>query len=521
MLIARDDPLDTYLVHHPAALLDKPIERVVIDPANPYLLGPQLLCAATELTLDDDEVRALRAEDVASTLVDDGLLRHRFGKYFPAPGLDPHPAVDIRGPPTARSSSWRPTPAAVGTASASQARRLCTRSGIPAPGRQLRRRLTRHRGRHRVCPRRRPRICHIRTGSHRHRGHRRRRAHGFRPVTLGLVPVTVTNQVIGYLRRRLNGEVLDFIDLDMPAHTLPTTAVMYTITPESLQRNGIDGPRIPGALHAAEHAAIGLLPLVASCDRATSAGCRPRWVPTRLPGCPLSLSTTAIRAGRLRRTRLSSGEDLAERDGRGDRGVRMPHRLPVVCAVAEMRKRQPTAGQSGCGRRVAVGARRIDRRMTTDPSTGDVRGHGGNTANALLTRPGRAELATRRDERSDNAIRSQSRRLRAQQQDTRPAHCAQLIDESRGPQTCLDELNGPIIVPAAVKSLAWAMTGCWWRHWAKNRSWWRRERSHATWCRLPPSCDATHISRPSERRLPSRFEPGEPGSKSKTRRLPD
>jgi len=34
VLIARDDPLDTYLVHHPAALLDKPIERVVIDPAT-------------------------------------------------------------------------------------------------------------------------------------------------------------------------------------------------------------------------------------------------------------------------------------------------------------------------------------------------------------------------------------------------------------------------------------------------------------------------------------------------------
>ena len=62
VLIARDDPLDTYLVHHPAALLDKPIERVVIDPANPYILGPQLLCAATELPIDDAEVRALGAE---------------------------------------------------------------------------------------------------------------------------------------------------------------------------------------------------------------------------------------------------------------------------------------------------------------------------------------------------------------------------------------------------------------------------------------------------------------------------
>ena len=97
VLIARDDPLDTFLVHHPAALLDKPIERVVIDPTNPYILGPQLLCAATELPLSDAEVRAWGAEQVAAALVDDGLLRRRPSGYFPAPGVDPHPAVDIRG----------------------------------------------------------------------------------------------------------------------------------------------------------------------------------------------------------------------------------------------------------------------------------------------------------------------------------------------------------------------------------------------------------------------------------------
>ena len=97
VLIARDDPLDTYLVHHPAALLDKPIERVVIDPGNPYVLGPQLLCAATELPLTEAEVRMWDAEAVAATLVDDGLLRRRPSGYFPAPGVDPHPAVDIRG----------------------------------------------------------------------------------------------------------------------------------------------------------------------------------------------------------------------------------------------------------------------------------------------------------------------------------------------------------------------------------------------------------------------------------------
>jgi DEAD/DEAH box helicase domain-containing protein len=91
-------------------------------------------------------------------------------------------------------------------------------------------------------------------------------------VTLGLVPVSVTHQVIGYLRRQPSGEVIDFVELDLPERRLPTIAVVYTITPETLVDSGIELSRIPGALHAAEHAAIGLLPLVASCDRGDIGG---------------------------------------------------------------------------------------------------------------------------------------------------------------------------------------------------------------------------------------------------------
>ncbi|OMC22721.1 DEAD/DEAH box helicase [Mycobacterium sp. SP-6446] len=285
VLIARDDPLDTYLVHNPAALLDKPVERVVIDPGNPYILGPQLLCAATELPLDDAEVSDFGAVEVASGLVDDGLLRRRNGKYFPAPGLEPHGAVDIRGSAggqiviveadTGRllgSVGLGQAPASVhpGAVYLHQGESyvvdsLDTEDAIAFVHAQdpgyatFARELT----------------DIVVTGN----GERLE----FGPVVLGVVPVRVTHRVVGYLRRRLSGEVIDFVELDMPEHTLDTTAAMYTVTPEALHRNGIDALRIPGSLHAAEHAAIGLLPLVASCDRGDIGGMSTAAGPDGLP----------------------------------------------------------------------------------------------------------------------------------------------------------------------------------------------------------------------------------------------
>ena len=138
MLIARDDPLDTYLVHHPEALLGKPVERVVIDPANPYVVGPQLLCAATEFPLEQGEVDAWRAGPVARELVDDGLLRQRSGKFFPAAGLDPHGWVDIRGGGPEASPSSNPAPGDCwATPKPGGLRRPCIPGGLHPPGREL------------------------------------------------------------------------------------------------------------------------------------------------------------------------------------------------------------------------------------------------------------------------------------------------------------------------------------------------------------------------------------------------
>jgi DEAD/DEAH box helicase domain-containing protein len=288
VLVARDDPLDTYLVHHPEALLDKPIEQVVIDPVNPYVLGPQLLCAAAELPLTTAEVTQLGAEQVAADLVAEGSLRRRAEKYFPAPGLDPHATVDIRGSAGGQVVIVEAdTGRLLGSVDAGRAAATVHTGAVYL-----------HQGESYLVdsldPERQIAFVHAEdpgyatfareitaievTGE----GERRR----FGPVCLGLVPVTVTHQIVGYLRRLPTGEVLDFVDLDVPPATLPTMAVVYTVTVEALAGCGVDEPAIPGALHAAEHAAIGLLPLVASCDRGDIGGLSTAVGPEGLGGLP-------------------------------------------------------------------------------------------------------------------------------------------------------------------------------------------------------------------------------------------
>jgi DEAD/DEAH box helicase domain-containing protein len=98
-------------------------------------------------------------------------------------------------------------------------------------------------------------------------GTRQRMAWGEAEVCFG--DVEVTRQVTSFVRRRtdngrqLGGETA----LDLPARTLSTRAMWWTISAGQADRLAAAGVDLPGAAHAAEHASIGLLPLFATCDR--------------------------------------------------------------------------------------------------------------------------------------------------------------------------------------------------------------------------------------------------------------
>ena len=106
VLVARDDPLDTYLVTHPEALLGQPVEATVFDPANPYVLGPHLCAAAAEIPLTEADLPMFgpTARDVADQLTRAGLLRRRSRGWFWTDRRRASDLADIRsagGPPVA------------------------------------------------------------------------------------------------------------------------------------------------------------------------------------------------------------------------------------------------------------------------------------------------------------------------------------------------------------------------------------------------------------------------------------
>src|SRR5262249_8992594 len=62
-------------------------------------------------------------------------------------------------------------------------------------------------------------------------------------------------------------ELLGSEELDLPPTELVTRGFWFTLDDDVIDAAELDDQALPGALHAAEHGAIGLLPLFTICDR--------------------------------------------------------------------------------------------------------------------------------------------------------------------------------------------------------------------------------------------------------------
>ena len=273
VLVARDDPLDTYLVHHPEALFGKPVEATMFDPGNPYVLWSHLCAAAAELPLRDADLELFGpgAEALATELGRSGWLRRRADAWY---WTRPERAADLSD---LRGMGGEPiriieadTGRLLGMADAGSA------AGAVHPGA-----VHLHQGESylvreldldaaiALVDRKDPGYATYARELAQVRILKEERAQEWNShCRVAYGSVAVTSQVVGFLKRDARtGQVLGEEPLDLPEHTVTTKAVWWTVTPAGLEEALLANPDVPGAAHAAEHASIGLLPLFADCDR--------------------------------------------------------------------------------------------------------------------------------------------------------------------------------------------------------------------------------------------------------------
>lgn len=270
VLIARDDPLDTYLVHHPSAIFGTPVEATVLDPDNPYVLAPHLCAAAAELPLTDDDLPMFgpSTREVVADLVRRGLLRHRPAGWFWTKRERASDLADIRGaggPPVqvVESSTGR----LLGTVDEPSAHTTVHEGAVYL-----------HQGETYVVESLdlADSVALVSAADPDYSTTARDvtdisiletlRTTTWGEASLCFGTVEVTQQVVSYQMRRLaSGQVLGERPLELPPRTLRTRAVWWTLPDSSLEALG--DADVGGSAHAAEHASIGLLPLFATCDR--------------------------------------------------------------------------------------------------------------------------------------------------------------------------------------------------------------------------------------------------------------
>jgi DEAD/DEAH box helicase domain-containing protein len=270
VLVAADDPLDSYLVRHPEAVFGTPVEATVVDPDNPHVLAPHLAAAAAELPLGDADLELFgpRARRLLDSLVAGGILRRRPAGWFWAREDRPADHVSLRGAGEVVAVVETRTGRVIGTIDEASAHAQVHTGAVHV-----------HQGETWVVTDLdlEARAAHVVRGDpgwsthaqsvsrfdilSTHRTAQRAR------VEVSFGTVRVTTQVTGFVRRLPSGEVIGTHALDLPERSLTTRAVWWTVPEEVLDATGVEQSAVPGALHAAEHAAIGMLPLVATCDR--------------------------------------------------------------------------------------------------------------------------------------------------------------------------------------------------------------------------------------------------------------
>jgi DEAD/DEAH box helicase domain-containing protein len=273
LYIAGEDALDQFFCRHPEDFLGRPVEAAILDHESPEIHAAHLLCAAFEAPLSSEDALILgpRWEAYAEALVSAGQLRKRTGDIYVPRNPGDYPPVRV----SLRSAS----PDSFAIVNVSSGELLGTTEAARAHSTVHQGAIYHHQGRsyevQTLDIERRQALVKPFDGDWYTRPKRetdttierlldRRETLG---VKLSFGQVSVTETVLAYQRVRVSDHSqVDLVTLDLPQTSFTTQALWYELDAQQLAET-VSMEKLLGTLHAAEHAQIAVLPLLAMCDR--------------------------------------------------------------------------------------------------------------------------------------------------------------------------------------------------------------------------------------------------------------
>jgi len=272
-LIGLDNPLDQYFMRHPDFFFHRAYENALVNPDNPYILRAHLLCAAWEQSLgkEDEKYFGTAMNMEIAELVARGLLKERRGRWYLSPSIAyPAQSVNIRSTSgenyalidtstgslletiEANIAFWQIHTGAIylhqGESYLITQLDLLTHTAYAVPTNVNYYTVTKELEDLRIL-----KVLHSKSVGR---------------VKVYLGEVEVSNHTIGYKKMaQLTDEVIGEEILELPPQNFPTIALWFDLPQSTINRIGKEQLDFAGGLHATEHAAIGILPLFAICDR--------------------------------------------------------------------------------------------------------------------------------------------------------------------------------------------------------------------------------------------------------------
>ncbi len=272
ILIAHEDALDQYFINHPDVFFNMPPEKAIINPYNSMILEKHIECAAAELSFKKSEpfLDGTHIQEALLNLERSAkLLKSHNGQMWFAARKSPHREVSLRGTGRTLPIFLEGTKKSLGDIDKHRSY-FETHEGAIYLHRGQTYVITRFDYKKGIVEAQKKEVNYF------------TRARSSKSTTIikqidsvhvkgtrvGFGMLKITEQVTGYDRRLVsNQKSIGIMPLDLPKLEFETQGLWIEIPDHVRDKIEFDRMHFMGGIHAMEHAAIGIMPLLVMTDR--------------------------------------------------------------------------------------------------------------------------------------------------------------------------------------------------------------------------------------------------------------